>query len=46
MNGKGETIWPDGKKYKGEYQEDKKHGFGIFEWGNGKKYEGDWAYGK
>lgn len=36
MNGKGETIWPDNKKYVGEYQDDKKHGEGVFSWGNGK----------
>ena len=40
MNGKGITTWQDGKKYNGEYLDDKKHGYGIFEWNNGKKYEG------
>lgn len=40
MNGTGETVWPDNKRYQGEYLDDKKHGQGIFEWGNGKKYEG------
>lgn len=43
MNGKGVTNWPDGKKYSGEYMDDKKHGYGIFEWNNGKKYEGYWS---
>jgi hypothetical protein len=42
MNGVGETTWPDGKSYKGEYLDDKKHGIGIFNWGNGKQYEGEW----
>jgi len=30
----------------GEYLDDKKHGYGIFEWGNGKIYEGYWVNGK
>jgi hypothetical protein len=30
MNGSGITSWPDGKKYEGEYLDDKKHGQGIF----------------
>jgi len=46
MNGKGETPWLDGKKYTGEYLDDKKHGYGVFDWGNGKFYEGFWEDGK
>ena len=42
MNGKGETIWPDGKRYLGGYLEDRKHGYGVFTWENGKRYEGEW----
>jgi len=30
MNGKGVTQWPDGKRYEGEYLDDKKHGYGEF----------------
>lgn len=30
MDGKGEFVWPDGRKYIGHYVEDKKHGFGEF----------------
>lgn len=30
MNGYGEFEWPDGRKYFGQYFEDKKHGIGIF----------------
>lgn len=26
--------WPDGRKYEGNYLNDKKHGFGILEWRN------------
>lgn len=46
MDGVGEFSWPDGRKYKGKYLDDKKHGHGIFEWPDAKKYEGNWAYGK
>ena len=28
MHGKGIYIWKDGRKYEGEYVNDKKHGFG------------------
>ena len=32
MHGYGEFSWPDGRKYLGEYVDDKKEGKGIFEW--------------
>lgn len=32
MNGKGVFTWLDGRKYVGEYFDDKKHGQGVFEW--------------
>jgi hypothetical protein len=32
MDGEGKFIWPDGRKYEGEYKDDKKDGFGVFEW--------------
>ena len=28
MHGKGFFFWPDGKKYSGQYYEDKKEGYG------------------
>jgi hypothetical protein len=28
--GKGEFTWSDGRRYIGDYLEDKKHGFGVF----------------
>jgi len=39
-------MWSDGRKYTGEYFEDKKHGPGVFEWADGRKYEGSWVDGK
>jgi hypothetical protein len=42
MHGKGKFTWPDGRKYEGEYINDKKHGFGIFTFKDGRIYEGEW----
>lgn len=46
MSGKGEFVWPDGRKYMGSYLDDKKHGQGEFEWADGRKYNGAWENGK
>lgn len=36
MHGRGKYVWKDGKMYDGEYENDKKSGFGIFYWADGK----------
>lgn len=36
MHGRGLYKWKDGKYYDGEYENDKKSGFGIFHWPDGK----------
>ncbi|MCQ2816649.1 MAG: hypothetical protein MJ252_05205 [archaeon] len=46
MDGHGVFTWPDGRKYKGQYVDDKKEGFGSFEWSDGRKYRGMWKNGK
>ena len=46
MHGKGTFTWQDGRRYEGEYQNDKMHGKGTFTWQDGKKYVGDWEDGK
>ena len=46
MDGRGVFTWPDGRKYEGEYKDDKKEGYGVFEWTDGKKYRGHWQNGK
>lgn len=28
----GVYTWADGRRYEGEYKDDKKHGFGIYTW--------------
>lgn len=32
MHGEGEFIFPDDRKYTGQYVEDKKEGYGVLEW--------------
>ena len=32
MDGEGVFTWPDGRKYTGQYRDDKKEGYGVFEW--------------
>jgi hypothetical protein len=32
MDGEGTFIWPDERKYEGQYKDDKKEGYGEFEW--------------
>ena len=46
MDGEGLFMWADGRKYNGQYKEDKKHGYGVFEWPDGRKYKGEWDNGK
>ena len=46
MHGKGTFTWFDGRKYVGEYVEDKKQGYGEFIWPDGRSYKGDWFNGK
>ena len=46
MEGKGIFTWPDGRRYEGEYRNDKKEGFGTFYWNDGKIYKGNWKKGK
>ena len=46
MEGKGKFDWPDGRRYEGQYTDDKKEGHGIFTWPDGRKYDGAWINGK
>lgn len=46
MHGFGVYTWKDGRKYEGEYKNDKKDGHGIYYWADGKKYDGMWNDGK
>lgn len=32
MHGTGMYFWPDGRKYEGQYLDNKKHGFGTYEY--------------
>jgi hypothetical protein len=46
MHGKGIYTWKDGRKYEGEYKNDKKDGYGEYTWIDGRKYAGQWKNGK
>ena len=46
MEGYGTFTWSDGRKYVGEYVEDKKRGYGEFIWPDGRCYRGEWVNGK
>lgn len=46
MNGYGAYIWKDGRKFEGEYKNDKKEGRGVYQWADGRKYDGVWKNGK
>lgn len=46
MEGSGVFTWRDGRRYEGEYTNDKKNGYGEFTWPNGKVYKGMWRDGK
>jgi hypothetical protein len=42
MHGHGVFQWEDGRKYEGEYYDDKKQGKGTLTWTDGRKYDGGW----
>ncbi len=42
MHGQGSYVWPDGRKYEGEYRNDKKNGYGLYVWADGRRYQGWW----
>lgn len=46
MHGRGIFTWSDGRKYEGEYVNDKKEGCGEFSWPDGRAYKGSWKNGK
>lgn len=45
MNGFGIFFWKDGRTYRGEYKDDKKHNFGMYYGNESKRYEGFWEKG-
>lgn len=46
MEGFGVYYWADGRRYEGQYKNDKKQGFGYYYWTDGRRYEGWWNKGK
>jgi hypothetical protein len=45
-NKTAEEMFKVGDRYVGDWQENKKHGFGTMTWVKGNKYEGEWRSGK
>mmetsp|Transcript_40017 Transcript_40017/g.52395 ORF Transcript_40017/g.52395 Transcript_40017/m.52395 type:complete len:93 (+) Transcript_40017:1004-1282(+) len=45
MHGSGIYLWEDGRRYQGEYENDKKKGFGAYMWVDGRVYYGMWKDG-
>lgn len=43
---KGMFCWSDGRRYVGEYLNDKKDGYGELFWPDGRIYKGMWRNGK
>ena len=43
--GEGELKIPDGSYYKGFWENNKQHGYGILYWSKKEKYEGEWVSG-
>lgn len=43
MEGRGLLTWSDGRKYFGDFHEDRIHGRGTYTWANGDHYTGDYA---
>ena len=39
--GKGILTWSDGRRYQGNFKEDKMEGQGILTWSDGRRYEGE-----
>lgn len=35
-------TWKDGRKYQGDWKQDKMHGTGTFNWPTGESYEGQY----
>lgn len=46
MHGHGTLMWKDGKRYDGEFANDKRDGKGVFVWQDGRQYNGEWKGGK
>ena len=46
MDGFGVFTWEDGRKYEGQYVDDKKEGRGKFTWPDGRIYDGEWKDGR
>lgn len=42
-HGKGIFVWPDGRKYDGDWENGKQHGIGYYTGKNGEPRKGRWV---
>ena len=45
MEGKGVMVWPDGRKYDGQFVKNIKQGYGELHYADGSIYKGQWMNG-
>ncbi len=43
MQGQGKYLWPNGQVYEGEWDNNLKHGSGMWLSGKGDSYAGEWT---
>lgn len=46
MEGEGVYTWKDGRRYQGQYMQNKKNGYGIYIYSDGSRFEGEWLNGQ
>ena len=46
MEGQGEMTWPGGDKYIGDWEDDTRHGFGLYLYHSGNRYKGQYVGGQ
>ena len=46
MHGMGNFYQNDGRRFIGEYVNDKKHGYGEYFWPDGTRFRGEWFNGQ
>jgi hypothetical protein len=42
MHGFGVLVWPDGRRYDGQFVLDQREGQGTMTWPDGRKFVGQW----
>jgi hypothetical protein len=45
MNGSGKCTYPNGDRYEGSFQNNQRHGRGVYVFANGTRSQGRWSNG-